>query len=335
MGRAGTSSGRRIALAIGLLVVVLIALGVLILDLALSPTPRHWADQPQAAATLDDQLAELIADQRWDEASALLDKAVKQRPRDRQLRLRYAQVLQAQQSFDLAYEQLLEVLAIGPRDANTEFLAGMAASSAGYPEAAAQHFELALGGEPDNATYALHLGLVEFNLDRLGPAKAHLTMARQLDEHQAKAWGMLAQIELRQGRRAVAADLIARARQLNPDSIDWRIVQARTRLPADPQGAIDLLIGLSTEDLRRPDALAVLKSSLGMLGRFADAAALYARASDATPADAGLALETADLYERAGQIDDAVRYAARAARIGDPAAARVLTRLQERQEPGD
>jgi len=139
---------------------------------------------------------------------------------DRDFRVLYAQVLQGKAAFDQAYEQFLEALAIGPRDAHTEFLAGMAASSAGYTETAAEHFELALGGESDNAVYALHLGLVEFNLDRLGPAKAHLTIARQLDEESAMAWGMLAQIELRQGRRAIAGDLIDRARQLDPASID-------------------------------------------------------------------------------------------------------------------
>ncbi|TVS02053.1 MAG: tetratricopeptide repeat protein [Phycisphaerales bacterium] len=217
----------------------------------------------------------------------------------------------------------------GHGGAEIEYLAGMVSSSGGHMERAAEHFERALKLDPDNAEYALNLGAVQMNLGRNSEAVATLTIARSLDPELAKAWGMLAEISRRKGERTAAIQYIARARELEPAEANWRVIEADALLMRDPERSIELLSGLSGPDLRRPDVLRIVKAAYGRLGRHEDAAWLYSDASDEQPDNAGLAIETAELFERAGDLDNAIFYATRAVQAGDEGARSMLMRLRD------
>jgi len=272
-------------------------------------------------------IAGLGADQRWAEARAVARAAVERYPADQRLRLRYAELLQQAGEHRPAYEQYREALRIGPREAATEYLAGLAATRAGDREAALGHFQSAHDAKPSVPEYALHLGLTQFNLERFEAARASLFLAARADPDNAVAWGMLAQIALRSGNREMAREYIARARELDPVSTVWRIVEADALIHADPNRAADLLSRIEPADLPRPYGLRVAKMVFGVTDRHAEAARYFAHVSDADPDNAALALETADLFERAGLVAQARIYARRALNAGETAARRMLERL--------
>lgn len=335
MGADGEDRGG-LGVVLGILVLgtVLAGLSWYVVRLAISegqPEAQSERADLMPAQTLEetlDAIARLLADDRWEAAERLCARAVEQYPADREVRLRYAEVLQGQGRFAEAYEQYVEALAIGPRDAKTEYLAALCANSAGMVEDAITHMEFARQRDSKNPRYALELGLIQFNAGLYDEARGNLTLARTLDPEQAIAWGMLAQIALKRGDHQIARTYIARARELAPDSLDWRVVEARAVVRDDPQRAIELLEGLPSEALMRVDVRSVLRSAYGSLGRFAEAAEIFARASDMEPSREDLALETADLYERAGNLDKAIEYARRASIVGGEAARRMLARLE-------
>jgi len=274
-------------------------------------------------------IASLVGKDRWEAAGKIAGGAVRQYPGDRELRVQYAQVLQGLKRFDEAYEQYAQALAIGPADAATAYLAGLCANSAGMMEEALSNLELARTREPKNARYALELGLVQFNAGLMDEARASLTVARQLDPNSAIAWGMLAQIALKKGERSIALQYVTKARELDPQAMDWRVVEARAIVRDDPQRAATLLDGVRVEALRRPDVRSVLRSAYGAMGEFGRVAEIFAKASDAEPSSVDLALETADLFDRAGQRERAIEYAQRAAIMGGDEARGMLARLQQ------
>lgn len=279
---------------------------------------------------IEESVATLMGEGEWQQAERVLAGAVKQWPREQSLRLRYAEVLQALREFEGALAQYQEALHIGPREASIEHRAGLAASSAGLKEAALTHLEAARQMDQHEPQHALHLGLVQFNAGLFDEARASLTLARELDPELAVAWGMLAQIALREDRREVAERYVARARELAPESVDWRVVEARIVVRDEPERAIELLGGLAPQTLTRRDVRTVLKSAYGASGNFEEAAEIFAQASDASPREGDLALEAADLLERAGQTERAIGYARRAAMVGTPSAERLLGRLEDR-----
>jgi Flp pilus assembly protein TadD len=66
-----------------------------------------------------------------------------------------------------------------------------------------------------------------------------------------------------------------------------------------------------------------------LLGRPADAAALYAQSAEQTPGDAELAYQAALWSQRAGRHDEARGFAQRAADLGNEQARSMLARMDE------
>lgn len=332
MSRMASGANKGVVLGILALGGALAGLSWYIHRLATSPAGNASEGGHMPSESLEsvlESVSRLIADDRWSAAEAICAKAVEQYPADRDLRLRYAEVLQGLRRFADAHAQYVEALSIGPREASIEYLAGLCANSAGLGEQAMTHLAFALASDKGNATYALELGLVQFNNELFDESRASLTIARTLDPNLAMAWGMLAQIALRGGDHAIARTYVAKARELDPASLDWRVVEARAVVRDEPARAAELLEGLPPEAMRRVDVRHVLRSALGSMGEFARAAELFAQASDAQPTDVDLALETADLYERAGNRERAIEYARRGAIIGGEDARGMLTRLEQ------
>lgn len=292
-------------------------------------TPRVGQAPPETVDALANTLQTLVAEQDYERARLVLASASRQYPDDPDIRLHYAEALQAVRDYDGAHAQYMTLIERGHGGAEVEFLAGMVSSSGAHPERAAEHFERALKLDPDNAEYALNLGAVQMNLGRQSEAVATLTIARSLDPELAKAWGMLAEISRRKGERTAAIQYIARARELEPAEVNWRVIEADAFLMREPERSVELLSGLSGSDLRRPDVLRIVKAAYGRLGRHEDAAWVFSDASDEQPDNAGLAIETAELFERAGDLDNAIFYATRAVQAGDDGARSMLLRLRD------
>jgi len=261
-------------------------------------------------------------------AEAIYREALAQFPSTQALYLGYADFLMAEHRVGEGYAQYEKALAVGPRSAEVEFQAGVSAGLASRPDRAVEHFAAAQALEPGSAEVALRLGQAQMKVGEDDAARATLVRALKLDEDRAIAWGMLAEISLRQNNAAMALQHVEKARRLEPASLAWRLIEARAhRRGNDPRRALEVLAGIDEGDRLNEAVVRVMAECYGMLSRPADAAALYARASDASPGTPGLAMEAASWFERAGDAEAARRYAARAADLGDPRGTQLLERL--------
>lgn len=326
------------AIAMGFAIV---ALTGYVFYLATRPVPASAKGKTapeESLQAIGESVQKLLATGDWQAASRILASAVEQYPEDIDLRQRYAEVLQnlansadtpesSQAHFEQAYAQWAAILELGERDAASEFRAGMAASSAKLPRKALEHFERAAVMDSQRPEYVLNLGMVQYNLGMYPEARVSLNRAALLKPDLAPAWGMLAQVALRDGNRTVALQSIARARAIDAADPNWRIIEADAATVIDPERAIGLLESLEPRVRSREDVLRIARNCYGAKGRFADAAAFFASASDLEPLNGSLAMQTADLYSRADDKARARRFAKRALDAGDPGAAALLARL--------
>lgn len=263
-------------------------------------------------------------------AETVLAAAVGQYVECQELHVAYADVLLAQRKTVEAYAEYERALAIGPRGAELEFTSGNAASMAGKSERALEHFWAAQTADPANARYPLYLAEIQLKLNQTDAAKASLLRAANLDPNQAVAWGTMAEVALRENKLEISLQHIARARKLEPEVVAWRVIEARALArKGEPQKALDLLIGLNDADRFQDPVLKLIAECCGMLRKPGDAAAVYAKASDAAPGDAALAVATAEWFQKAGDKEQALAFAKRAAHLGSDEGEKLVKRLAE------
>jgi tetratricopeptide (TPR) repeat protein len=266
----------------------------------------------------------------WGKAEAILIETAERHPIDQEVRIALAETYLGLQRHGDSYEQYAKALAIGPRDSTLEFTAGQVASAAGLHENAADHFGLAQRSDPYNTAYPLMLGMVERQLGRTDAAKASLLRAANLDPQNAFAWGTLADIALGENNLNLAIQHITRARQLQPESREWRLIEARARRRrGEPEAALMLLLTLESSQRREAPVVRQIAECYGLLNRHADAARIWAEGAEAHPRDAALAFEAAAAFDRAGDRARALEYGRRAKLLGHPAADRLLARLED------
>lgn len=294
-----------------------------------------WSAPAETLQPSEDRLAAILKSARTyalqreaGKAEAIFKEAIAQFPQTRALHLGYAEFLMAEGRAAEAYPHYETALAVGPATAEAEFAAGVAAGLASRPERAVEHFAGAQALAPGDTKVALYLGQAQMKLGQDDAARATLVRALKLDEDLAIAWGMLAEISLKQNSPVMALQHIEKARALEPRSLAWRLIEARAhRRGNEPRKALEVLAGASDEEKASAAVARLMSECFGMLSRPADAAAVLARASDAAPDSAGLALEAAAWFERAGIVESAKAYAERAAGLGDAKAAQLLERL--------
>jgi len=331
-------AGRRTVLGLSLAVVAAAGVfaTVFIVQRATS-SGQSAAEAAPSALAIEEVLRSsrsLLRNGRYGEAESVLASAVEAAPDDQDLRLAYAEALLGLRDFDRAHDQFLAAIAIGPDTPDVRFDAASVAHAAGLIDEAAEHYLQAQAMDPGDARYPLHLAQVQRKLGQTAEAKKNLLIAARLDESLDIAWGTLADIALEENKLSIARTHIQNAREIAPDSIAWRIVEARIeRRGNNPERALGLLQGLSPEErARQPFVLREMALALGLLQRPADAANLYAEAAEIAPAEiAGQHFRlAAEWYERAEMIDEAIVHASRAARAGDEDAGALLDRLETR-----
>ncbi len=291
-------------------------------------TGRQSLSHESIMASLD-SARKYMNEGEWGKAEAILRQAAMEHPEEQEIRIALAEDLVAQKKFTEAYDQYEKALAIGPREGKIEFAAGLVANTAGKPDRALEHFFAAQTADPASSAYALNLGLVQRKLNDLDGAKANLLRAANLDPTNAYAWGVMADIALGENNVGIALQHIARARGLQPESRDWRLIEARAlKRKGEPERALMILLPIEVSQRREPQVVRLIAECYGMLQRPADAAAALADASLAAPTDGELAYDAAVGFERAGDRANAVEFAERGKMLGHPGAAKLLERMQ-------
>ncbi|MGD9791028.1 MAG: tetratricopeptide repeat protein [Phycisphaerales bacterium] len=269
-------------------------------------------------------------------AEVILRKALETYPEDQRMYVLLAEVLIGQHRLQDAYDQLEKAIACPPpatHEASIEFTAGNVASMMGNAERATMHYAAAQSLDKTDARYPLYLAQTLIKQNKIDDAKTNLLIVLNLDPDNAIAWGTLAELEYRGGQFGLASQHVARARTLDPQSLVWRILEARIGVRQNKaEEALSLLTALSEAQQREPGVLDLMGQCYGLLRRPVEAAGLYSKHSLADPTNAPLALEAAVWLEKAGKIkgnDGAIAFAKRAMMLGDDHAKAIVERLEK------
>jgi len=263
-------------------------------------------------------------------AEAILSSAVGQYPDDQDLRLAYGQLLMQAGRHDAAFEQYDAASRAGPIDAEEHFAAGTLAASAGRLEDAARHYDMAQRADAGNARYPLYLAQIQLKLGLKSEATASLVRASVIDDANPQVWGSLASVALSENKANMALQHIAKARALEPESRDWRLLEARAlKRLGRPEEGLATLRALGDAVLADDESLKAMAECLGMLGEAGEAVALYERALAARAPTPELLFEAALWAERAGEAGRALELARRAAALGHEGAGKMAARLAE------
>jgi tetratricopeptide (TPR) repeat protein len=264
----------------------------------------------------------------WGKAEAVLRAAAQRAPEDQEIRVALAEACLGLKRYPESYEQYEKALAIGPRDSKLEFAAGQVASQAGMNDRAIEHYSMAQASDPKNPSIPLMLGLAQRKAGTIDAAKASLLRAANLDPSNAYAWGSMADIALNENNLELASQHIAKARQLQPESKEWRLIEARVLArKGDPERALMGLLPMDPSQKREAQVARLIAQCYGMLNRPRDAAATLADAAESDPKNADLAFEAGTAMLHAGDKPKAREFALRAKELGHQGADDLLTKL--------
>lgn len=305
--------------------------------LALAPSPQQAASSTGAptlgqAQTIRDAARAHLSSNEPGKAADLLRGLLAADPEDAEAQTLQAETLLLLDQPRAAYDHYLAAIAIGPAHAELHFAAGAVANMIGEPRRALEHYHAAQRADPANPKHPLYLAQLQRKLGSLDEAKASLIRAATIDPSMAIAWGVLADIALEENNLSIASTHIARARDLEPDAPNWRLIEARIlRRQNRPEEAARLLLAMGDQALARSKpALDELATCYAMLGMTDQAASLCVRAAAAAPRDPELAYQAAIWLERAGRLDEADTFARSADRMGHEQAAQVVVRLRDK-----
>lgn len=269
----------------------------------------------------------------WAGAEVILREAARTYPGVPRIHQTFAEcLLQAGKRPD-ALEQYEKAIAAGEPDADLLTIAGTVASSVGKPQRAIELYRQATVKSPEKGEAFLLLGQVQMKHATLDEAKASLLQAGRLITDRGVIWGTLAEIGLRENKLQLAEQYIVKARQIEPNMLDWRLIEARLRNRLNqPEKSVAILGGLSETELLQRRTARLLSESMSMMGEKREAMELLCRASEANLSDAELAMDAAAASERAGDTVRAIKMAERATNATDEkvksAANTLLTRLR-------
>lgn len=319
-----------LALAIGLIIVVKHELAAPVTSKAAKPTGTSASSAPKSASESLAEARRAMEANDYPRAGAILGRAIEAYPVDQELRVELATALVAQKKPAEAYQQYEKALAIGPRSPKLHFMAGTVAAEAALLDRAEEQYSMAQTADMADPQIPLFLAMVQIKLDKTQAAVVSLLRVVKLRPEQAEAWGTLAEVYLKDAKPTIALNNIQEARRLQPEFSRWRIDEARILTSLnEPEKAATLLLALDPAIRRRPEVMKTLGECYGMLGKPADAAAMYADAAtrDDGRADPEINYQAALWYERAKDAATAAKYAKIAAMLGNEDAREMADRL--------
>jgi tetratricopeptide (TPR) repeat protein len=319
------------------LMLVFVAGAIAVMVQTLRPAPAPAQESGTAApGSLDAVLNAVTAlkrDAQFAKAETVLQEAISRFPDEQRLYVEYAETLVATQRPQDAYANYERALATGTPTHPIQLAAGSVACMLGKLDRAEEHFAAAQQLDKTDWKAPLFLAQVQIKRGDSAQAQKNLLLSINLKPEAATAWGSLADLELRENKPELAAQHAAKARELEPASTVWRVLEARIlKRNNQPEQALAALIGLDATQRLEPGVLQTMAECLGMLSRPAEAAKLYAEASDVQPSRGDVALQAALWWERAGQPVAGLPYAQRASDAAELQGDEVLERLRKAAE---
>ncbi len=337
------SQGAARLIAIGALAVVaigVVGIGVFaISSIARAPapvdqvagTPAPTAAQEYETVRAAIEASRVYLDQeKPGSAETVLKAAIARFPREQELYFLMGEALLQQDRGEEAYNAYDQGILIGPDHAEYRHVAGTIAAQLGLLDDAELHYRQAQQLAPSNPKYPLYLAQVVRKAGDTDEAKKQLMIATRIAPDLAQAWGSLAAIALEENKLSIALTHIARAREIEPDNLAWRVMEAQAlRRNNQPREAAALLTAISEEERREnPGLLQELAACYGLLGRPADAAEAYIAAVGADDSqNPELAYQAAVWLERADDSERAVLFARLAAQQGHEGAIALVEQL--------
>lgn len=259
-------------------------------------------------------------------AEIILTAALERLPDNQSLHLLLGECLLQQDRLEESYDHYTRGIFIGPDHPEYRFVAGTIASKLNRLEDSETHYKVAQSMAPSNPKFPLYLAQIQRKMGKVDDARASLVIATKLDETLSVAWATLAAIALDENRTEMAKQYIARARALEPDRPDFRVIEAKVlRRGNEPRRAADLLLELpEAERIRDAGVLLELSLCHGMLGEPGEAAKMYIAAVGANPDDPELAYQAAIWLDRDNQRGRAETYAQHAAAKGHEGAKKLV-----------
>lgn len=291
-----------------------------------SPSAASPMATPQTVQEILDAARAYLDQDKAPAAEIILIAAVERIPDNQSLRLLLGECLLQQERLDESYDHYTQGIFIGPDHPEYRFVAGTIASKLNRLEDAETHYKVAQSMDRSNPKFPLYLAQVQRKMGKVDDARASLVIATKLDETLSVAWATLAAIALDENRQDVAKQYINRARAIEPDRPDFRVIEAKIlRRGNEPQQAADLLLAIPEADrLRDQGTLLELSLCYGMLGKVSDAAAMYVAALGLNPDDPELAYQAAIWLDRDNQRGRAETYAQHAAAKGHEGAKKLV-----------
>ena len=278
-----------------------------------------------------------IANQEMEQAEKILAAAGEQFPAEQQVFLLWGETLALLEKIPESLGAYEHAIALGPDHAEYRHVAGTIAAQLGRLEDADAHYAMAQRLNPNNPKHPLYRAQIQRKLGDIDGARANLVASTNLDPTIAVAWAGLAGLALDENRSQVALSHIRKARELEPLTLAWRVVEAKAlRRMGRPEDAANLLLSLETAQITADKgAVAEVVLSLGLLGKHADAAELYVLAVESHPGDVDVLFEAATWLDRAGETGRALEFAAIAARMGHAGAQRLIDAREIADGGGD
>lgn len=247
--------------------------------------PATLANTSRALAP-SDVLAKVTAmsaggNARPEEIIALLQPSIEANPDVQELRVALAHAYYDQKDWASAYKSLEAAIAIGPESAALQAETGTVANAAGLLDRSIEHYSRAKQLDPSNPIHPLYLGMVQVKAGKDHEAMASFAIAAKLNPDLAEAWGSMGELELRNNQLDIALTHIQRARGIQPESLKWRLAEAKAhKRQNEPAKSLDLLANLPEKQRYNADVIPVIADSLAMLKQAARRAEYLQAAAD-------------------------------------------------------
>ncbi len=274
---------------------------------ALNPTPAangsslSESEMDALVARLKDITALVLAD-KADEALVRLEPLMEKHPGQPEVLAVWVEVQLSLNEPEIAYPVMLELMLHRKDDAELRFDAGVVASLLGRIDEAAEHFQWACRLDPRNPKHPLYLAQMFIKLHDYAQARTHLVRVTVLDDSIHEAWGNLGELALIENRPEMALQHVRKARELDPEYLHWRLVEARAlRRLNRAEEALTLLNALSDPVERySPEVVDELALCWALMGRPEKAAEEYIAWANENPEIALPPAKAAEYFHKAG-----------------------------------
>jgi tetratricopeptide (TPR) repeat protein len=289
---------------------------VKVIDAKNAAGPAEW-DFNKASAELDDLRQRYVDTHGQGDPRAMIKefrRLVERYPRFAAARSQLGLVLYEAQRWEDAYEQLKISLELDAQQPEVHLLAGTVALNIGLIDDAERHYSQAVGLDPSNPVFLVHLAQVYVRKQEFDKAQRRLLEAIKLDSSSHSAYGTLADVYARQNKMDLALQFIDKAIENTP--LEHRGVQvnyiqrkaAYLRRKNKPDEALLVLQGLFPQEQAEAAVIEDMALCWAQLGKPANGAKLYESELIARPTELDLLVGAARWRLKAGDKQTAARH---------------------------